>query len=153
MHEMTVIVETTSVRQLDRLLEIEQTCFKEEAFTRRQIASLLTDYNSLCLVAEEDDQIIGFIIGTPYFERDSLTGHILTIDVEPQNRRKGVGARLLQEMERIFKEKGVKACRLEVREDNTAALGLYKKLGYIGIARLKGYYGRTDGIYLRKALV
>jgi len=150
---LDTIIETASVRQLERLLEIEKTCFKEEAFTRRNIASLLADYNSLCLTAKEGDQIIGFIIGTTYFERNSLTGHVLTIDVVPQSRRRGVGAKLLDEMERIFKEKGVRACRLEVREDNVAALGLYRKLGYNVIARLKGYYGRADGVYLRKALI
>ena len=152
-HKMDTIIETASVRQLERLLEIEKTCFKEEAFTRRHIASLLTDYNSICLTAKERDQIIGFIIGTTYFERNSLTGHVLTIDVVPQSRRKGAGAKLLDEMERIFKEKGVRTCRLEVREDNVAALGLYRKLDYRVIARLKGYYGKADGIYLRKTLI
>jgi ribosomal protein S18 acetylase RimI-like enzyme len=39
-----------------------------------------------------------------------------------------------------------------VREDNIAALGLYRKLGYEKIAKLKSYYGKANGIYLRKSL-
>jgi ribosomal protein S18 acetylase RimI-like enzyme len=58
----------------------------------------------------------------------------------------------MQEIEKIFKEKGANACRLEVREDNVAALNLYKKLGYKKIAKLKNYYGNAHGIYLKKDL-
>jgi ribosomal-protein-alanine N-acetyltransferase len=149
---MTITIEGASLRHLDRLYEIEMECFEKEAFTKQQIAYLLTDYNAISLVAKENDKIIGFVIGRIYIERNSLTGHILTIDVSLSHRRKGIGLKLLQEIERIFKGKGVKACRLEVREDNIAALNLYKKLGYKKIGRLRNYYRNAHGVYLRKAL-
>jgi ribosomal-protein-alanine acetyltransferase len=148
---MTLIIEIASVHHLDTLYEIEKECFQAEAFSRHQIASLLSDYNSIGLVAKENQQIAGFIIGTTYFERNTLTGHILTIDVKPAERQKGIGARLLKEIERIFKEKNVKTCRLEVREDNLPALNLYQKLGYKKIERLQHYYGDTNGLYLCKS--
>ena len=59
---------------------------------------------------------------------------------------------LLQEMEKIFVQKGVQACLLEVKEGNVAAISLYRKLGYEEIGRLKNYYGKTDGICLRRIL-
>jgi len=43
-------------------------------------------------------------------------------------------------------------CRLEVRQDNAAAIGLYKRLGYEEIGLLEGYYGRKHGLYLKKNL-
>lgn len=149
---MTVSIETAATCNLNKLSEIEKECFQSEAFTKQQIASLLTDYNSISLVATEKNQIVGFIIGNICFERNSLMGHILTIDVSPSHRRKGIGARLLSEMERLFREKSVKACRLEVREDNHPALKLYRKFRYDEIGKLKNYYGSAHGIYLRKAL-
>ena len=149
---MTLTIEDASLRHLDRLYEIEMECFNKEAFTKQQIASLLSDYNSVSLVAKENGEIIGFIIGIVYVERNSLTGHILTIDILPIHRRKGIAQSLLQKIEKIFKEKSVKACRLEVREDNIAALGLYQKLGYKKIAKLKNYYRNAHGIYLKKDL-
>ena len=126
---MTLTVEDASLRHLDRLYEIETKCFQQEAFTKQQIAYLLKDYNSISLVAKEDNIIVGFIIGTVYINRTAPTGHILTIDVSPEHRRKSIGFRLLQEIEKIFKEKKVNTCLLEVREDNAAALGLYQRLG------------------------
>ncbi|HVP93266.1 MAG TPA: ribosomal protein S18-alanine N-acetyltransferase [Acidobacteriota bacterium] len=149
---MGFIAESASLRDLDRLYEIEIECFDKEAFTKLQIASLLKDYNSINLIAKLKSEIVGFIIGMLYFERNSLVGHILTIDVSVSYRRKGVAEKLMREIEKIFKEKGATACRLEVREDNVAALNLYKKLGYKKIARLKNYYGNVHGIYLKKNL-
>lgn len=149
---MSITIEDASGQHLDKLYIIETKCFKKEAFTKRQIANLLADYNSVSLVAKENCDIVGFIIGTIYTESNSLTGHILTLDVSPTVRRRGIARRLLREIEKIFRERGVTSCRLEVREDNVAALGLYQKLGYKRIAKLANYYGRTHGIHLRKDL-
>ena len=150
---MPVTVETASMRLLDKLCEIERECFKEEAFSRRQISSLLEDYNSISLVAVENEAIVGFIIGMIYFKRNALDGHILTIDVLPQHQRKGIGLKLMQEIEKIFIEKNVKTCHLEAREDNIEALRLYEKAGYKKVEKLKNYYGKADGLYFCKALL
>jgi ribosomal-protein-alanine acetyltransferase len=147
---MELTVEDASVRHLHKLHEIEKKCFGKEAFTKRQIAHLLTDYNSLSLVAIVNSEIVGFITGAICFNRRALNGHILTIDVTPTFRRRGVGQRLLQEIERIFIERGAETCHLEVREDNVAAISLYRKSGYREIGRLENYYRNADGIYLKK---
>jgi ribosomal-protein-alanine acetyltransferase len=149
---MTISVEGASIRHLDRLYEIELECFKKEAFAKQQIARLLTDYNSISLVAKINDKIAGFIVATVDFERNVLGGHILTIDVSLSHRRKGIGLRLLQETEKLLREKGIRASHLEVREDNLAALKLYQKSGYRKVGRLKNYYGNANGIYLWKSL-
>lgn len=149
---MTVTVEDALVKYLDRLYEIERECFYEEAFTKKQIAQLLTDYNSISLIARENGEIVGFVVGMVYPDRKAVNGHVLTIDVSPSHRRKGIGRMLLQEMESIFSQKGVQACLLEVREDNVAAISLYRKLGYKEVGRLENYYGTANGIYLKKIL-
>jgi len=149
---MTYKIENASIQDLDKLYKIEIECFSNEAFSKQQIASLLTNYNALSLVAKIDNEIVGFIIGMIYIERNSLVGHILTVDVSPKHRRKGIAQRLLQEIEKIFAEKNVRTCHLEVREDNIAALKLYEKLGYRKISRLDRYYGDAHGIYLKKNL-
>jgi ribosomal protein S18 acetylase RimI-like enzyme len=79
-------------------------------------------------------------------------GHILTVDIEPSHRRKGIAQKLLHEIEAIFIERGIKECRLEVREDNVAASNLYQKLGYKKVGKLEKYYGDAHGLYLKKTL-
>jgi ribosomal-protein-alanine N-acetyltransferase len=81
-------------------------------------------------------------------------GHIVTIDVLPNYRRKGVGIALLRSVEREFKKVGVKVSYLEVREDNLAAMELYRKAGYVEVRRLENYYSRGGhGIMLEKTLL
>jgi ribosomal-protein-alanine acetyltransferase len=148
---MEIIVEDANIRLLGELYDIEKQCFKDEAFSKQQISYLLEDYNAVSLVARVDKEIAGFIIGRVDLIRNLHVGHIMTIDVASKYRRKGVGQKLLLETEAIFKTKGAKECRLEVREDNVAALGVYVKLGYEKISLLEHYYGEAHGLYLRKA--
>jgi ribosomal-protein-alanine N-acetyltransferase len=149
---MTAIIEDALTRHLDRLCEIETECFRAEAFTREQILQLLKEYNCVNLVAKVGGIIAGFVIGMMYVDRKALYAHILTIDVSPAYRRRGMGQILLEEIERIFREKGVKASHLEVREDNVAAINLYRKLGYENVGKLRNYYGNANGIYFKKVL-
>jgi [ribosomal protein S18]-alanine N-acetyltransferase len=149
---MNIKIENASIRLLDKLFEIEGQCFNQEAFTKRQIAYLLTDYNTVALVAKRNSAIAGFIIAQVEIENDTLFGHIITINVAPNYRRKGTASKMLKEIEELLKQKGISECHLEVREDNTAALKLYQSNGYQKISRLEKYYGKTHGLYLKKSL-
>jgi ribosomal-protein-alanine N-acetyltransferase len=149
---MDIKIDDASLRLLDEFAEIEQKCFKREAFSTRHIGYLLSDYNSISLYARVDGKIAGFIIGQIVMEGVTPAGHILTIDVAPLYRRKGIAERLLKETEAILRGKGVKECLLEVREDNVAALKLYEKLGYRKVAKLENYYKNAHGLYLKKIL-
>jgi ribosomal-protein-alanine acetyltransferase len=152
MFQMPITIEDASIKNLDRLYEIETECFKQEAFGKQQIAHLLTGYDAISLVAKSDGEIAGFIIGIIYDQGNAFVAHILTIDVSPAYRRKGIGLQLLQEIEKLFMGKGVRACHLEVREHNLAALRLYEKSGYRKVSKLENYYGNANGIHLTKIL-
>lgn len=149
---MAAAIEGASSRDLERLYTIEKECFKEEAFTKEQILQMLDNYNTVSLIARVNNEIAGFVIGMIYVERNTLHGHILTIDVEPRFQRRGIGTLLMKEIEDIFRRKNTEFLHLEVREDNKAAISLYIKLGYVAIGKLNKYYGKVHGIYLRKSL-
>jgi len=148
---MDLKIETASIKLLDILCQIEQKCFYEEAFTRRQIAYLLTDYNTIALVAKVNLEVTGFIIAQVEISEIEY-GHIITLNVAPNYRRKKIASKLLDEVEVMLKQRGISECRLEVREDNNAAIKLYSKLGYRIIDKLERYYGKKHGLYLKKSL-
>lgn len=152
MFSMSVTVQEASIKHLDQLCEIEIECFEEEAFTKEQIAYLLTDCGSVSFVAKVSGEMVGFIMGRVYTERKPAVGRILTIDVSTEHRRKGIGLRLLQEVEKVFRNESVEMCYLEVREDNGAALSLYQKHGYKKIRKLRNYYENAHGVRLAKPL-
>ena len=148
---MDVELLDVNIRFLDSLCEIENQCFDQEAFTKQQLACLIRDYNTIGLIAVVNGEIAGFAIARVNIRRNVTFGHILTIDVAPAYRRNGIAQKMLQEIETILKERGITECRLEVRENNAAALTLYQKLGYTKIGRLEKYYGTAHGLYLKKA--
>ncbi len=149
---MDIKIENTSMRQLSRLCEIENQCFEQEAFTKQQLAYLLTDYNTIGLAARVNGEIAGFAIARVDIRRNELFGHIVTVDVAPAYRRKGIAEKLLREVESALRVRGVKECLLEVRESNVAALSLYQKLGYEKVGKLEKYYGNAHALYLKKIL-
>jgi ribosomal-protein-alanine acetyltransferase len=149
---MEIKIETASIRLLDKLCEIEEQCFDQEAFSKRQIAYLLADYNTIALVSKANSEIVGFIVAQIEIDNNTLFGHIITINVIPTCRRKRIASKMLREMEDLLKQKGISECHLEVREDNTTALKLYLNSGYQKIGRLEKYYGKAHGLYLKKSL-
>jgi ribosomal-protein-alanine acetyltransferase len=149
---MEVRIETASIKLLDILYRIEEQCFDQEAFSKRQIAYLLADYNTIALVAKADSGIAGFIIAQVEVEENTEFGHIITINVAPAYHRKGIATKLLSEIENLLKQKGITECRLEVREDNNPAIKLYQTMGYQTVGKLESYYGKKHGLYLKKTL-
>jgi len=104
---MEIKIETGSIRLLDKLAEIEAECFDQEAFTKRQIAYLLSDYNTIALIAKANSNIAGFIIAQVETDSGQPYGHIVTINVAPSFRRSGIGSKLLNEVEEILRQKGI----------------------------------------------
>lgn len=70
---------------------------------------------------------------------------LLTIAVDPAQRRKGLGTQLLAAYERAARAKGAERAFLEVDAENTPALGLYLSNGYDESGRRKAYYRHADG--------
>ena len=138
---------------LETLCNIERECFTIEAFTKEQLEYLLENPKGISLLAQIDDEIAGFIVGVIYNYSIMRTGHVYTIDVLVKHRRKGVGLRLLRELEQRFVENGVEICYLETGRENVAALELYRKQGYTELNILKDFYSdEVDGIRLMKKL-
>jgi len=151
--QLSITIRQTTVNDLEKLYEIEKECFTAEAFTKELLTLLLRDSNSVSLIAQANGEIAGFIIGLIQHIRGIKIGHIYTIDVAIKHRRKGVGEKLLKELEQVFAEKGVRVCYLEARLNNVAALELYKKQGYTEIEKLNDYYFEgAHGVRLQKRL-
>ena len=150
---MSITIRRASLKDLDILCEIERECFPSEAFTQEQIGYLLRAPMGVSLIAEIDHETVGFIIGLIQGYGNARVGHIFTLDVLTRHRRRGVASRLLNDLERIFRERGVQTSHLEVRADNLAAQELYRKHGYTDVGVLKNYYGRgIHGVQLKKNL-
>lgn len=149
---MAITIQRATTNNIERLHQIERECFTTEAFDKQHIAYLLENPNAVSLAAKIDNAIAGFIIGVIHRHDEKSTGRVYTLDVAVKYRRRGVGSKLLNEIERNFVKRGVKNCCLEVRRDNMAALELYRKNGYVEREELKHYYRGAHGVLLEKEL-
>ncbi len=149
---MSITIQQATINNLETFYRIERECFTIEAFSKRHMAYLLENPDAVCLVAKLEDVIAGFVIGVVERHDEKMAGRVYTLDVAIRYRRKGVGLRLLDEVEQNFVERGVKICCLEARKDNVAALELYRKHGYVEVQELKDYYEGAHGIRLKKKL-
>ncbi len=105
--------------------------------------------NSIFLVAEnEDEEIIGFIVGQIRYIQISKYGHVMSIAVDSEFRRRGIGTALMKELTKKFNEKNIHQIKLEVRVSNIPALNLYKKLGFKKKKIIRGYYPNGEDCYV-----
>ena len=89
--------------------------------------------------------MIAFAIGV--IEEDGV-GHITTIGVSPEHRRRGMAKIMLLSIEQGFAVRGATTVRLEVRTDNVGARQLYEQIGYVITQRMRRYYSTGDDGYL-----
>ncbi|HEX7175902.1 MAG TPA: N-acetyltransferase [Pyrinomonadaceae bacterium] len=139
--------------QLDECWRLDLRCFIDgEAYSRETFEYLLTSPDSVSYRAvTPDGAMVGFIVGL--VEPDS-TGHITTLGVAPEHRRRHIAHRMMENAEQGFRRREVRTVRLEVRSINDSAQLLYAGLGYVVTQRLPRYYSNGgDGLLMIKSLV
>ncbi|HEX8651549.1 MAG TPA: ribosomal protein S18-alanine N-acetyltransferase [Pyrinomonadaceae bacterium] len=145
-------VRPMTVSQLDECWRLDQRCFVDgEAYSRDTFEYLLTASESVSYRAvTQGGTMVGFIVGL--VEPDH-TGHVTTIGVSPEHRRRGIARSLMQKVEDGFRRRNVRMVRLEVRSVNAGAQQLYRDLGYVATQRLPRYYSNGgDGLLMVKSL-
>ena len=90
----------------------------------------------------KEDKIIGYIYYSDIYDRAEIN----QFEIDSIHRNCGKGDLLLKYLINLVK----KDITLEVREDNTPAIHVYEKNGFIKRAIRKGYYNGIDGILMER---
>lgn len=78
---------------------------------------------------------------------------ILSVAVAPEDRRQGLGTRLMEAAEKLCHERGCSSIRLEVSTQNLPAFEFYRRLGYRTNGVLYRYYTWGEDAYsMQKAV-
>ncbi|MFZ0663655.1 MAG: GNAT family N-acetyltransferase [Acidobacteriaceae bacterium] len=139
---------------LDALFALDRACFRPGiAYSKTELRYFLFHVRSRSAVAEDESGIAGFAIVEFQVEEGRRIGHIVTIDVAPERRRRGVGRLLMDALFGFCREAEVSELRLEVAVDNDGAIAFYKLLGFAETGRIRGYYlGRLDALVMGLAV-
>jgi len=131
---------------LQAVIAINRTCLPEN-YPGLFFMSLYESFPKCFIVAEKSGEIVGYVMGRVERGFSSLKGykltkkgHIVSIAIIEEYRRKGIATRILEEALEGFKEYGASESFLEVRESNIEAIHLYQKIGYVSKKVLPGYY-------------
>ena len=130
---------------------------KGAAEVEKQSFSQPWSEQSLLSQAERDDSEMFIalcgdeVVGWAGMEHQFGEGSVLNIAVLPTHRRMGLGEALTSAL--IDSSRSLKCdwLMLEVRPSNTAAVSLYKKLGFAEIGRRPNFYAfpREDALLMR----
>ncbi|MEP7338077.1 MAG: N-acetyltransferase [Acidobacteriota bacterium] len=141
------LMRPVALSDLNELYQLDMRCFLDgEAYERETFRFLLNNPKAIARQIRSDyDEMAAFGIGV--IEENGI-GHLTTVGVAPEYRRRGLARLILHEIERSFAARSVTTIRLEVRVNNLAAQQLYEQVGYVIIQRMGRYYSNGDDSYL-----
>lgn len=133
----TTDLEITSARDelLKEIYEIERESFSAP-YPPYVFASMVEETPETFLVAIFKQNTVGYVLAS--LRKDA--GHILSMAVKEDFRRKGVGSKLMTGILEVLYRKGVRRVDLEVRMSNHIAQEFYRKLGFQEKGLIKEYY-------------
>lgn len=135
------------------LYAIEQICFQPPLrFPRRYMQELVASPDAATWIAENDGRMAGFAIVEWSRAEGEIQAYIQTLEVDPEQRKKGIGAELLRRLETSAHAAGAALIWLHVDAQNSAAVHLYEAHGYEQQGREENYYaGQRDALIYAKA--
>ena len=125
---------------LKRVYEIESMSF-DQTYGINMFQQLY-DMDVGFLVAEKDNYVVGYVM---FWIKYEYQGHIISIAVDKNYRREGVGTALLVKAIAILSMLAIDAIYLEVREENEAAVRFYERFNFIRDRVVPGYYENGEG--------
>ena len=129
-----------NVDYIEQIFNLEKEIFKNSAFNRTYLDSLIKADNSFIYTYIIDDKVCGYLMVL-----DSIDVYeILAIATIEEYRNKGIAQELLDKIK-------TKDIFLEVRESNKVAINFYKKNNFKEISIRKNYYSEpTENAIIMK---
>ena len=102
-----------------------------------EITTLFNSDSELCLVAEVEEKIAGFALGTTVEKSNSAWkyGYLVWIGVRPGIQQKGVGDSLFNEIKKRMVEQGVRMIIIDTDAENEAGIRFFEKHGFGNIQK------------------
>ena len=124
---------SNDINYIDQIFNLEKEIFKNFAFNKGYIETLIKGDNSFIYIYLIEDKICGYLMVL-----DSIDVYeILAIATIEKYRNKGIAQELLDKIK-------TKDIFLEVRESNQVAINFYKKNKFNQISIRKNYYSEPN---------
>ncbi len=122
--------------------------FAHNTWTQRVFDDCLKAQYLGWVLENELGETVGFMVALI----DQSECQLMNIGIDPHYQRQGFAHHLLEALVKHLKKTQVMHLSLEVRQSNTAAIALYRKMGFREVGLRKNYYPfgrkREDGLIL-----
>ncbi|MCP5419065.1 MAG: GNAT family N-acetyltransferase/peptidase C39 family protein [Gammaproteobacteria bacterium] len=144
-------IRQATLDDLDALVNLENRSFASDKLSRRNFRYMLTKANATIRVITASDRVLGYVL--VLFSHGTSMARLYSIAVDPDARGQAIGSQLVQAAETAALDHGCVSMRLEVRRDNPASLGLFRRHGYKPFKEVLGYYeDQMDALRFEKNL-
>jgi len=133
-HVSDLTIRGATNKDIKGTIEVLKTVYLQDVtWAEKAIKKLLATENYVILVAELDDQVVGFIdyhiLPSIWEKWNEATINNLFIHKDYQG--KGIGSRLLEEVIKRTDEIGIVELHVGTEKNNKRAIRLYKKHGFL----------------------
>jgi ribosomal-protein-alanine N-acetyltransferase len=144
---MNFFIRKMTLDDLPQVIAIDQASFSLPWPERSFRFEIIDNPTARCWVVEADGHVTAELILWIIVNE----AHIATIATHPDFRRLGIGNAILLHALKSAAEQGATSAYLEVRASNLAAQDLYRKFGFVEMARRAQYYkdNTEDAVLMR----
>ena len=144
---------------LDTIMAINAACLPEN-YSASFFLDVYARFPEGFLVVVNDNRVVGYImcrLERGFSEMSKFRfvkkGHVISVAVLPEHRRRRMATELVKEAMKSLAEKESEECFLEVRVSNKSAQELYRKLGFRETRSISFYYHNgEDAVVMSKPL-
>jgi len=135
----SVIIRDICLADLPAIYELGERLFPADkwpalyrTWDEYELAVHFASDSETCLVAELDERVVGFALGTLLEKSGSAWtyGYLLWLGVDPAIVRKGIAARLFERMTDLFIRLGARMIMVDTDAENEAALAFFRSQGF-----------------------
>jgi ribosomal-protein-alanine N-acetyltransferase len=176
--ELRYVIRRATEADIDQVIEVNLRSLPEN-YWYGFYQYVLSEWGDLFLVAEIGGKIVGYMMNRVeethdrvlmglenelepahkrsgpldvfkrVFSGSARVGHVISIAVLQEYRRRGIGSALMSEALKIFEKKyDVDSVYLEVRVSNQPAINMYEKFGFVKARIIRGYYRDGEDAYV-----
>ena len=148
---METVIRNAIDTDLQRLLELESNSFSSDRLSRRSFRHWIKASHGILLVAEADGTVAGY--GLAQLHKGTRLARLYSLAVDPAVRGKGVGRKIIHQLEERAAARGRLYMRLEVAVGNRQAIELYESMEYRSFGIYPDYYeDHNDALRMQKRI-
>ena len=149
--DAAVTIRSAREQDVPALVDLENASFASDRLSPRRIKYWVGADNRVFLVAERDGVLLGYCL--ILLHNGTRLARLYSIAIAAQARGLGIGRKLLAAGEEKASERGRLFMRLEVAQNNQAAIKLYESMGYSTFGSYPDYYeDHQDALRMQKRI-